>query len=288
MEIGFFFVHGDSDEHAVTRAVYAALAPRFAACGDRAYVHAVTPGPLARTVAHVLDVAQRAGYAWCVVSHGTAWTLDPLRLHDLLTSASVAQAAVSVRAGHVLAKAAVFSPKVTYVDAHGILLNVGRCGELGVGAWCSRPAFASHFADAGGIHADLLALLEGAVPHGALHVYDDGSTLTDWRGERRGFSMGPFHYDARTALATVTLPVDARGHALRAALLARCGLDTTPELRAYGARHAGNRRIAWTPNGAPYLSRPLPARALRTCVSACKRALGRVNYEIAKTYDDKT
>lgn len=287
MKIGWSSVHEDGNEHALTRAFFDALRPAIVMQGDRIELFVGGGGALVSVISNVLDEAIAYGFDRCIVSYRPTWVLAPASLHALLESEGVVRAAVAIRAGGIVTRAAVFSPKLAYIDPDFIIVNVARCRELGIPEQLASVSFASHFENAGGIHADLLAFLETIVPYGALHVYDDGSDLQDLYGDRRGFAASPYLFSRRLGFVSATPARDPRVHAVRAALLQQYDLVDVEPLRAYVAAHARSVRVIRDRDGFSFLAKPLLIRYTSGIVSSAKRVLRTVNYEIQKRYEDK-
>lgn len=287
MRITFFFRSVAPEEVARAEACVAAMQPALSVRSMHARVRSAPEGALASAFHHVLTIAEEENDAFAIFSCQSSWALDPDRLHALLTSDGVRGAAVAVRAGKIFAKAAVFSPKLAYVDSDFIIINVQRCQELGIPERLATVPFASHFTDAGGIHADLLALLETIVPYGALYVYDDGSDLQDLNGEQSGFAVSPYLFSRRFGFVSAVPEQDPRVHALRAALLQRYHLDRARPIQAYITANAWRAHVVYDRDGFPFLAKPILVRCANGLSAVAKRVLGKVNYEIQKTYDSR-
>lgn len=227
---------------------------------------------------------------FCILSHRNAWAVNPKKLKELLEDQGVQSAAIAVRVGKIYAKAGIFSPKMPYIDADFIIVNVRRCRELGISERITRVQFASHFNDAGGIQADLFAFLETIVPYGGVYVYDDGTKLRDLYGRTRGRGFAPTPYLVDTAREFVSSDPthDSRVHELRAALLRQNGLDKTPLLAEYVKAYSQHRYAGRSVDGFPFLKEAPLLRLAQGAGNIFKGVLGRVNFEIHKKYIDKT
>ena len=250
----------------------------------------LTKQSVSETFAAVFDFAKTEDLDFCILSHRKAWAIYPQKLRELLENAGVQKAAISVRVGKIYAKAGIFSPKTPYIDSDFIIVNVRRCVELEIPKRLGTVPFASHFTDAGGVHAELWAFLETIVPYGALHVYDDGSALRDMYGRTRayGFTPTPYLVDTTRGFVTCDTVHDPRVHLLRAVLIKRHGLEDTPTLVAYANAHATYKCKMHISEDIPFLTEPLIARFASRMGNILKSMMRRVNFEIHKKYIDKT
>lgn len=247
----------------------------------------LSTGTVAQTFTSTFYFAEKYGLDFCLLSHGSAWAVNPEKLKALLESEGVQKAAIAVRVGKIYAKAGVFSPKAPYIDPDFIIVNIRRCVELNIAKRLATVPFATHFTDAGEVHVELIAFLETIVPYGALYVYDDGSKLRDLYGRtrERGFAPTPYLVDTARGFVSCDPGLDPRVHALLSALLHAYSLDTTPLLAEYVKAYAGHRRTMHSMGGMPFLKESLLARLAESAGRMFKGALRRVNFEIHKKYD---
>lgn len=224
----------------------------------------LTKQNISETFAAVFDFAKINDLDFCVLSHRNAWAIYPQQFRELLESAGVQKAAISVRAGKIYAKAGIFSPKAPYIDSDFIIVNIRRCGELEIPGRLTTVPFTSHFTDAGGVHAELWAFLETVVPYGALYIYENGKGLRDWYGRTRIYGFQPTPYLVDTARGFISFDTinDPRIQTLRAALL--------------------------TKHEITFIKEPFIARIAQNVGRLLKRAMSKVNFEIHKKYLDKT
>src|SRR3989338_7048977 len=193
------------------------------------------------TFATLFRFADERHVDMCLLSFGNVWVMDPMRLRFMLCGDEIQKAAIAVRAGQIYAKAGVFSPKLPYIDADCILVNIQKCRALDIPKRNETIQSASHFDDAGGVHAVLIAWLETIVPYGACVVSHDGSALRDLYGRTRvrGFTPTPYLVDMILGCMSSDTVRDPRVHTLRARSIRDCGLDDTPLLAGYVEEYAG-------------------------------------------------
>lgn len=288
MRLGIIWNGISNEEYQLARAVHAGVfgTGQFDAVET---MHLVEPA-IEKTFQELFHFASQHHLDFVVLNHGNAWALYPQALRELLSSEGIQHAAIAVRAGKIYAKAGVFSPKTPFIDADFIVVNVRRCVEFGIPGRITSVRFASHFTDAGGVHADLFAFLETVVPYGAVHVYDDGSELRDICGRvrARGFAPTPYLVDTARGLISHDPAREPHVHDLRSVLLRKNGLDTIPALAEYIKTHQHHHLAMHSVNGLPFLKEATLPRLAHGVGNVGKRMLHRVNYEIHKKYIDTT
>lgn len=264
MRIGLFWNNIGAEEYELALRALEARRGAFESQFEAVLTRHLREDKVPAAFGAVFQLLKEHGLDFGVLSHRPAWILDPTKLRELLESPSLRHAAVSVRAGKIQAKGAVFSPKLPYVDEDFIVVNGKRCQELGLLESLGRAGGHSHFEDAGGLHAALISFLEAAVPHGDLHVYSDGSDCQDLFGEYRGFSAPAFLYSSRSGFFACDPSLSAEARFLRGQFLDGGGLP------------------------ARFRRRPIIQRAAAQVFQRVKKALNRVNFEIQKKYEDRT
>lgn len=288
MRIGIIWNGISGEEYQLAKNVHdlEAYKEKFTAINT---LHLSTPS-ITETFAAILRFAQSHDLDFCLLSHRDTWAVSPEKLKALLGSEGVGKAAIALRAGKIYAKAGVFSPKAPYIDPDFVIVNIRRCVEFDIPKRIETLPSFSHFTDAGGVQADLLAFLEAIVPYGGIQVYDDGSGLRDLYGRMRtrGFAPTPYLVDTERGFVSGDPVRDPRVHALRAELLHARGLDMTPLLAEYIKAHAVHRRTMHHIYDIPFLREPLTARLTSQAGHILKGMIRKVNFEIHKKYADRT
>ncbi|OGL65172.1 hypothetical protein A3F52_01035 [Candidatus Uhrbacteria bacterium RIFCSPHIGHO2_12_FULL_47_11] len=288
MNVGMIWNNISDGEYQLARAVHTGQS--FREYFDLVDALQLKVSGMAETFTAIFNFARECRMDFCLLSYRSAWAISPQALKNLIQSEGVQQAAISVRVGKIYAKAGLFSPKAPYIDADFIVINLKRCIELGAPERIGRVSYYSHFTDAGGVQAELIAFLEAIMPYGAVHVYDDGSKLRDLYGRTRprGFAPTPYLVDTMRGFLSCDPGRDPRLHYLRAVLLRKNGPDKTRLLTEYVKTHSQNRSAGRSVDGFPFLKEAPLLRLAQGIGGLLKSALGRVNFEIHKKYTDKT
>lgn len=219
--------------------------------------HHLSCSSLVETFSTIFDLAKEREIEFCILSHRAAWVLDPSKLKTLFQDEHVRNAAISIRAGAIVQKGSVFSPKIPYVDEDFIVINVRHCKELRIPDCFSQVNVESQFRDAGGLHAELLSFFEAVVPYGKLFVYSDGSDIQDLYGEFHGFSLSPYYFSEKWGFVSGDPYRDQRVYVLRESFL-----------RGYDR----------------FLKKSLTQRIVEGIAQSIKRVFRNVNYELKKDY----
>lgn len=179
-------------------------------------------------------IALERGSDFAVVTNSDAWILDAGKLHRLLLSKEMQEAAIGCRIGELTGLSISMGPRLPQIDDHFLIINVNVCRRLGVFDYDHDvKLYHSKFEHIGGIHNVLGLFFCARVPTGKLHIYSHAESALGQYGDFSGWNLLPWQLEPDTGFLHANCAQLNELHYLRAELMRQLKLDRFEKIASY-------------------------------------------------------